>query len=92
MFSNNVLDLIDFRAGFIDDWLSIDGEAVGGETDVRVEISTSLVYPPVWSAWQRIERDEVTARHVRARAVLTSNDVSYTPVVTKLRLYADEAI
>jgi hypothetical protein len=45
---------------------------------------------PVWGPWGRLDTHEIEARAVQARAWLTTKDASYTPIVTQLRLYADE--
>ena len=45
---------------------------------------------PVWSDWKLLENAEITARGVRARAVLSTDDPAYTPRVSTLRLIADE--
>jgi hypothetical protein len=94
MVSDNVFDQIDTRTGNIDDWLSFDG-VDGGEVDVEVEFRTTQTSPagsPVWSDWGRVENTETSAWGVQARAILTSNDASFTPVVSQLRLVADEVI
>jgi len=38
----------------------------------------------------RLDNHEIEARAVEARAFLTTKDASYTPIVSQLRLYADE--
>jgi hypothetical protein len=37
-----------------------------------------------------LDTHEIEARAVQARAILSTKDASYTPIVTQLRLYADE--
>lgn len=67
--------------------------AESDEVDVRVEVSLTPDDPagsPVWGAWQRLDASEVTARGVRARAILTTTNPLVTPRVTRLRVQADE--
>jgi hypothetical protein len=39
-----------------------------------------------------LDNHEIEARGVQARAHLTTKDASYTPIVSQLRLYADEVV
>lgn len=93
----SILDLtstIDARLGDIDTWSNFDG-AGGGEVDVVVEARITTDDPagtPTWGNWGRIDSNEVRARGVQARAILTTNDASFTPAVTQLRLVAEEAV
>jgi hypothetical protein len=85
-------DLIDARLEPIDSWVDFDGSE-GAETDVVVEVRETDDDPngtPVWSDWGRIDNSEIEARAVQARAWLRTADAAYTPVVTRLRLHADE--
>lgn len=69
--------------------------SVADEADVRVEISTTTGNPagsPSWSGWRPLEADEVTARGVRARAVLTTTNLLVTPRVDRLRIEAHEVM
>lgn len=90
----DILDLVDTRAGSVDTWTSWDG-ADGGEVDVVVEIQTTQTNPagsPVWSGWCRVDATEVQARGIKARAILSTSDASFTPAISQLRLYADEVV
>ena len=90
----NILSDIDTRTGDIDTWLSFDG-ADGSEVDVYVEARTTQTSPsgsPVWSGWSRVDSHEVQAWGVQARAILNSYDPSFTPIVSTLRLAADEVV
>lgn len=83
---------IDTRPGSVDSWETWDG-AQGGEVDVWVEIRSTQTDPtgsPVWSSWQRADATEIEAWGVEARAILTSADPSFTPLVSELRLFAEE--
>lgn len=84
---------IDARPGNIDSWITFDG-ALGGEVDVVVEVRSTTDDPsggsPVWSGWSRADAAEVSAWGIQARAVLMSHDPNFRPLVTKLRLTADE--
>lgn len=91
--SFRLLDKIGERFGLVSSYESFGGGA-GAEADAWVEVQTTLDNPsgsPVWSGWSRIDASEVRARGIRARAILTTSDLSYTPRVTELRLFADEA-
>lgn len=90
--SIRVLDRVGQRVGNVSTWKSFSG-AVGAEGDVWVEVATTDDDPsvsPTWSDWRLVENDEVTARGVKARAVLATDDASFTPRVSRLRLHADE--
>ena len=90
----DIFSAIDDRTGDIDTWLSIDGTD-GSEVDVYVECRTTKTNPaaaPVWSGWSRVDSHEVQAWGVQARAILKSYDPSFTPIVSTLRLAADEVV
>ena len=85
-------DRIDARTALMDDWADFDGSA-GAEIDVLFEIRETDDDPagtPNWGPWGRLDNHEIEARAVQARAFLTTKDASYTPIVSELRLYADE--
>ncbi len=85
-------DRIDARTALIDSWADFDGSA-GAEIDVLFEIRETDDDPavsPTWGPWGRLDNHEIEARAVEARAYLTTKDASYTPIVSQLRLYADE--
>lgn len=87
-----LLDEMDARLEAIDTWVDFDG-AEGAETDVVVEIRETDDDPagtPVWSEWGRIDNSEIEARAIEARAWLRTADAAYMPVVSRLRLHADE--
>jgi hypothetical protein len=87
-------DRIDARTALMDTWADFDGSA-GAEIDVLFEIRETDDDPagaPVWSPWGRLDNHEIEARAVEARAFLTTKDASYTPIVSQLRLYADEVV
>ena len=90
----NILSDMDTRTGDIDTWVSFDGTD-GSEVDVYVEARTTQTNPsgsPVWSNWSRVDSHEVQAWGVQARAILKSYDPSFTPIVSTLRLAADEVV
>ena len=90
----NILSDMDTRTGDVDSWVSFDG-ADGSEVDVYVEARTTQTNPaaaPVWSGWSRVDSHEVQAWGVEARAILKSYDPSFTPIVSTLRLAADEVV
>jgi hypothetical protein len=85
-------DRIDSRTTLMDSWADFDGSA-GAEIDVLFEIRETDDDPtasPNWGPWGRLDNHEIEARAVQARAFLTTKDASYTPIVSQLRLYADE--
>ncbi len=85
-------DRIDARTALMDTWADFDG-AAGAEIDVLFEIRETDDDPavsPTWGPWGRLDAHEIEARAVEARAFLTTKDASYTPIVSQLRLYADE--
>ncbi|MGO4917542.1 hypothetical protein [Pseudogemmobacter sp. W21_MBD1_M6] len=87
-----LLDRIDARLEPIDTWADFDGSE-GAEIDVVLEVRDTDDDPagtPVWSPWSRVDNHEIEARAVQARAWLSTADPAFTPVVTQLRLYADE--
>jgi hypothetical protein len=85
-------DRIDARTALMDSWADFDGSA-GAEIDVLFEIRETDDDPsgnPTWGPWGRLDNHEIEARAVQARAYLSTKDASYTPIVSQLRLYADE--
>ncbi len=89
-----LLDRIDARVTPIDIWADFDGTD-GAQTDVVVEVRDTDDDPaatPAWSGWGRIDNHEIEARAIEARAWLRTEDAAYTPVVSRLRLYADEVM
>ena len=87
-------DRIDARTASMDTWADFDGSA-GAEIDVLFEIRETDDDPavsPNWGPWGRLDNHEIEARAVQARAFLTTKDASYTPIVSQLRLYADEVV
>jgi hypothetical protein len=87
-------DRIDARTALMDAWADFDGSA-GAEIDVLFEIRETDDDPagnPLWGPWGRLDAHEIEARAVQARAHLTTKDASYTPIVSQLRLYADEVV
>jgi hypothetical protein len=85
-------DLIDDRQSPMDSWADFDG-AEGAEVDVIFETRETDNDPsgtPLWSDWGRVDSHEVEARAIEARAWLRTSDTGFSPLVSKLRLYADE--
>ena len=87
-----LFDDFDARTDNIDTWADFDGGG-GATTDVRVDVRLTNDDPagsPDWTDWARLDSSEITARAVEARAVLTTDDAAYVPVVTELRVSAEE--
>jgi hypothetical protein len=86
-------DYIDDRMTPIDAWADFDGSE-GADIDVVLEVRETDDDPtgadPVWGPWGRIDNSEIEARAVEARAWLRTNDPAFTPIVSELRLIADE--
>ena len=85
-------DFIDDRVTPIDLWADFDGSE-GADIDVVLEIRETDDDPalsPVWGPWGRIDNSEIEARAVEARAWVRTSDPAFTPVVSELRLIADE--
>ena len=86
-------DYIDDRMTPIDAWADFDGSE-GADIDVVLEIRETDDDPagtnPLWGSWGRIDNSEIEARAVEARAWLRTNDPAFTPIVSELRLIADE--
>lgn len=86
-------DYIDDRMTSIDAWADFDGSE-GADIDVVLEIRETDDDPagtnPLWGSWGRIDNSEIEARAVEARAWLRTNDPAFTPIVSELRLIADE--
>ena len=77
----------------IDSWADFDGSE-GADIDVVLEVRETDDDPaaatPLWGPWGRIDNSEIEARAVEARAWLRTNDPAFTPIVSELRLIADE--
>lgn len=88
-------DFIDDRSAWIDTWADFDGSE-GAEIDVVLEVRETDDDPAAasaaWGPWGRIDNSEIEARAVEARAWLRSGDHAFTPIVSELRLIADEVV
>lgn len=94
LLAENPTDLIGSRFGRVSEWRLISGGS-GGEIDVVIEVRTTPDDPtgsPTWGPWERLDSSEISAWGVQARAYLRTRDASYTPVVSKLRVIADEVV
>jgi len=89
----NVLnDDWDQRTGTVDSWLSWDALA-DVECDVEMQVRTTTDDPagsPAWSDWSRLDAGEYRARGMQARAILTSRSPDVAPVVSVLRVKAEQ--
>jgi hypothetical protein len=84
----------DDASGLFDDRLGLfDGEAaVFGNVDAQLFVSTTDDDPagsPTWSAYRKFDVGDYTARALRFRAELTTEDDEATPVVTELQVTVD---
>jgi len=85
-------DTIDARSGLVDSWDNWDSPA-GADVSVEMQIRTTTDNPagsPTWTPWGRLDATELRARGIQARAILTSKDTSVQPVISVLRVQADE--
>jgi hypothetical protein len=93
--ASRLSDVIDDRLGKIDTWADFDGSE-GAEIDVVLEVRETDDDPngpaPLWGPWGRIDTSEIEARAVEARAWLRTKDPSFTPIVSHLRLIAEEVM
>jgi hypothetical protein len=83
----DVFESLDDRQGDVDDWPSWDGEVEGDEADTWTEARVTLDDPsgaPTWSAWQRVETAEFSARGIQLRTFLNSTDDSYNIGISEL--------
>ena len=88
-------DYIDDRMTPIDAWTDFDGSE-GADIDVVLEVRETDDDPtaasPAWGPWGRIDNSEIEARAVEARAWLRTQDPAFTPIVSELRLVAEEVV
>jgi hypothetical protein len=87
-----VLDNLDARSEVIDLWPDFDG-SLEAEVDAVIEARSTPDDPtgaPLWSEWGRVDSHELLARGIQARAQLSTRDPVWVPLVSQLRLYADE--
>lgn len=88
-------DYIDDRMTPIDLWADFDGSE-GADIDVVLEVRETDDDPagaaPIWGPWGRIDNSEIEARAVEARAWLRTQDPAFTPIVSELRLVAEEVV
>ena len=93
--ASRLSDVIDDRLGKIDTWADFDGSE-GAEIDVVLEVRETDDDPngpdPLWGPWGRIDTSEIEAWAVEARAWLRTKDPSFTPIVSHLRLIAEEVM
>ena len=93
--ASRLSDVLDDRLGKIDTWADFDGSE-GAEIDVVLEVRETDDDPngfdPLWGPWGRIDTSEIEARAVEARAWLRTKDPSFTPIVSELRLIAEEVV
>jgi hypothetical protein len=90
--ASGVLDDLDARSELIDLWPDFDG-SLEAEVDAVIEARTTPDDPsgsPLWSDWGRIDSHEISARGIEARAHLSTSDPVWVPLVSQLRLFADE--
>jgi hypothetical protein len=67
------------------------GADTGDETSVELQVNYSIVdsATPVYQGWRRFVVGDYTARHLKFRAVLTSNFATITPIVSGLVVSID---
>lgn len=85
-------DLMDTRAGNVDDWDSFDGAVAGVEANVRIEYRSTTDNPsgsPTWGPWTPFVCANVSARAFQFRAVFESTDVAYNINLSALAVTID---
>jgi hypothetical protein len=89
----NVTDDFDSRSGVVDEWAAWDGLVTGQEADAILMVQATSDNPAspgaVWSAWNRMDSAEYTARAFRARLDLYSYDSAFNIDVSALALVAE---
>jgi len=91
--TENIFDLWDDRSGLFDEAEGLFDGTDAAVCDVLVEVRTTPGDPagsPVWSGWSRLDSSELTARGVQARAIVTTEDGTFRPLIDTLRVIADE--
>jgi hypothetical protein len=89
-FISNLDDLLDSRAGNIDDWVDFDG-TLGADADCWIECRETDEDPDVavtWSDWKRLDAGEFNGRGFQFRAQLQTADNSYNVLIEELRVTA----
>ncbi len=92
--SDNVLDILDSRTDLIDDWEDFDG-TIQAEGDLIVEVRHTDDDPsgsPTWSAYERLESAEFSARGFSFRARLFTNDPAFNIVCDVLGVDVEEIV
>lgn len=87
----NMLDYSDTPEDVTDETEDWDGTA-GAQVSVTVQVQLTQTDPaatPVWSDWLPLHSNEITARAIKARAVLRGQNASISPKITQLRIYID---
>lgn len=70
---------------------NIAGDDTGDEGSVELQVNYSIVdsATPVYQGWRRFVVGDYTARHLKFRAVLTSNYATITPTISALTAIID---
>lgn len=85
--AENVVDYLDSRND-IDSWADFDG-TLGAPVDAWIEVRETDDDPagtPTWSAWNRLDAAEFSARAFDLRCKLVSNDPIYNIKISQLRV------
>ncbi|MBT7930254.1 hypothetical protein HN682_10200 [Candidatus Peregrinibacteria bacterium] len=88
-----LLDEIDSWSGNVDDREDWDGSAVGSSTaqvQVRQTDDDPTASSASWSAWNDLDSAEFNARGFDFRCVLTTTDIAFNILVSKLQVKAEE--
>ena len=95
--ARGLADTIDSREARIDDWTDFDGgDFANSDTDVRIEIRATADNPAAasaqWTEWRRTDSEEIRARGIQARAILTADSTRLvSPSISRLRIVAETA-
>jgi hypothetical protein len=88
----NVLDFIDDRTINIDDWTSFDG-AIVADADAATYVRSTQTDPsgsPTWTAWNRLDSGEFSARAFQFETILESSDPAYNIQLSQLSVTVDQ--
>lgn len=90
---SGLLDEIDSWTGNVDDREDWDGSAVGSgnaQVQVRQTDDDPAASNATWTAWNDLDSAEFNARGFDFRCILTTTDVSFNILVSKLQVIAEE--
>lgn len=88
-------DTIGSRTGLISTWPSISGAVGGDEGDARLRVRATQTDPngsPTWTAWERLDSADFSARGFEFELILERSDLSFTVAVTAASALAETVV